>query len=151
MGRRDKAIRMLVADRDEALRADLRSLSHIGVAVEFSDARTLDEIQPQLDRHDVVVVSVASGLDLKLITDLCSLPAAPAVIALAEAGFEGKPLEHTLLLAEIRGASATLVKPLDAAELVKLSEKLAASRNGIPRGTPVKPVARGVERKPLLG
>lgn len=151
MGRHDKAIRMLVADRDEALRTDLRSLSHIGVSVEFSDARTLDEIRPQLDRHNVVVVSVASGLDLNLISDLCNLSAAPAVIALAEAGFDGKPLEHTLLLAEIRGASATFVKPLDAAELVMLSEKLAASRGWIPRGTPIKPVSRGAERKPLLG
>jgi DNA-binding response OmpR family regulator len=119
----DKDLRILVLDSDETFKTELRSLGHPGIAIEFPDVGSFGDIKAGVTDRDVVVVSTAGAAGLALVADLCAHASAPPVIAVGGAGFEGKSLEHVLLLAELRGAVAALPKPIEASELV-----LAASQ-----------------------
>ena len=118
MGQCDTAPRVVVVDTDEAFRAELGALIHVGIEVVFVEPTALADITMQWTNRDVVVVCVGTPKALALVATLCRHPLAPPVIGVGGAGFEGKSLEHILLLAEVRGAVATLPKPIAAPDLV---------------------------------
>ena len=124
MGQCDTALRVVVVDPDETFRAELGALIHVGIEVVFVEPPALADITMQWTNRDVVVVCVGTPKALALVAALCGHPLAPPVIAVGGAGFEGKSLEHILLLAEVRGAVATLLKPIAAPDFV-LSATLA--------------------------
>ena len=124
MGQCDTAPRVVVVDTDEAFRAELGALIHVGIEVVLVEPTALADITMQWTNRDVVVVCVGTPKALALVATLCRHPLAPPVIGVGGAGFEGKSLEHILLLAEVRGAVATLPKPIAAPDLV-LSATLA--------------------------
>lgn len=101
----------------------MQSLTYTGIEVAFPGLANLADIRSELTDRDVVVVCVECAAGLALVADLSGRPGAPPVIAIGAEGFEGKSLEHVLLLAEVRGAKLTLPKPIEAPELV-----LAASQ-----------------------
>lgn len=118
MGQRDNRLRILILDSDEAFRSEMQSLAHPGVEVAFPDSDHFAELKTQLTDRDVVVVCVDCPVGLALVADLCARPGAPPVLAIGAAGFDNKSLEHVLILAEMRGAVASLPKPIEAPELV---------------------------------
>lgn len=104
-------LRLLVIDPDEGLRAQVRSEHHAGIEFSLHAPRGPANPTEAAARFDVVLVGVDSMLGLQILADLCRSPGAPPVIGIAGHGFEGKSLEHILLLAEVRGAAATMIKP----------------------------------------
>lgn len=109
---------LLLVDDDDILIVDARSIGHtaiqIVIASDAAEARRL-----LAARHfDAIALNVglAGGIDLieRLSADSLGAP----VIAIAAQGAGGRSLEHTLTLAELRGAAASYPKPIDAIELV---------------------------------
>lgn len=117
MGQVDKGLRFQVFDADKALHAELKSLSAVGMDIVVREAASLVGRGMSFADRDVVVVNVETAAGLALVAQICAREDAPAVIAIGGKGFGRKPLEHVLVLAEVRGAVATLPKPFDAAEL----------------------------------
>jgi len=66
---------------------------------------------------DVLVMSIDTLASLDALAALGAREDAPLVIALAGAGWPGRPLEFILTLAELRGAAVGLPKLIDALEL----------------------------------
>ena len=126
MGQYDQSLRLLVVDTDEALRTELRSLQHAGIQVVFVEASMLADPAAPMAERDVIVICVETAAALALVASVCERADAPAVIAIAAAGFDHKPIEHVLLLAEVRGAVATLPKPIEAPELVAAATRAQA-------------------------
>lgn len=124
MGQCDKSLRLLVVDTDAAFRSELRSLKHAGIEVVLVEPSVLIGAAAHVSNRDVVVVCVETAASLARVADICKRPDAPPVIAIAAAGFEHKSLEHVLLLAEMRGATAALPKPIDAPELVMCASRI---------------------------
>lgn len=128
MGQCDKALRLVVVDPDESFRAELKSLSHVGIDVVFAEPEAIAEAAVTMTSRDVIVVCVQTPARLALIATICAKPGAPPVIAIGGAGFEHKPLEHVLVLAELRGACASAPKPIDGPELVLLATHCQSPR-----------------------
>lgn len=118
MGQCDKSLRLLVVDPDEKFRAELGALKQVGIEVAFVEPSGLLNCVTHATNRDVVVVCVETPARLALLADVCKRPDAPPVIAIGGAGFERKSLEHILVLAELRGAAASLPKPIEGPELV---------------------------------
>lgn len=118
MGQCDKSLRLLVVDSDEKFRAELGAVTQVGIEVAFVDSSALLNFVMHATNRDVVVVCVDTPARLALLADVRKRPGAPPVIAIGGAGFEGKSLEHVLVLAELRGAAASLPKPIEGPELV---------------------------------
>lgn len=117
LGQFDKSLRLSVIDADKNLRVDLQSLPSVGMDVVLTEAAALQDADAAFTDRDVVVVNVETAAGLALVADIASRDDAPPIIAIGAKGFDRKPLEHVLLLAELRGAAAALPKPFDAAEL----------------------------------
>lgn len=131
MGQCDTALRIMVVDTDEGFRTELGTLKHAGIEVVFVEPSVLTDASMAWTKRDVVVVSVDTPKALALVATICRGSQAPPVIAVGGAGFEGKSLEHVLLLAEVRGAVAALPKPIAAPDLVmsaNLARKSASVR-----------------------
>lgn len=132
MGQFDKALRLHVIDPDKALHAELKSLSSVGMDVVLPEAANLAAEGVNFADRDVVVINVDTQSGLALVAQIAQREDAPPVIAIGGKGFERKSLEHVLLLAELRGAAATLPKPFDAAELAMTATQV---RRGISMNT----------------
>ena len=110
-------LRLLVIDPDSGLRAQLQSGHRAGIEVTVHPPPWPSSPGDAAVGHDVVLVGVDSALGLQTLSDLCSTPGAPPVVGIAGHGFDGKSLEHVLLLAEVRGAAATIMKPVTVDEI----------------------------------
>jgi hypothetical protein len=86
---------------------------------------------------DAVMIDMDAASDLQLVSELCARPGSPAVVAFARRGFAGKSLEYVLVMAEIRGLSATLAGHNDTFEF----------RNAIMAAAPRLRSAAGQERR----
>jgi DNA-binding response OmpR family regulator len=115
MGQCDKSLRLLVVDPDERFRAELGALSEVGIEVAFVDPSALLNFVMRATNRDVVVFCVETPA---LLANVCERANAPPGIAIAAAGVEGKSLEKILVLAEVRGAAASLPKPVEGREIV---------------------------------
>lgn len=108
----------LLIDDDAGLIADVyrydASVACFTVAKTAAAAR---ELAAEYD-YDAIFLNlgIADGMDLvgQLTADSFGSP----LIAIASHGLDGRTLEHTLLLAELRGAAMSYPKPIEAAELV---------------------------------
>lgn len=144
MAERVGQLRILIVDDDDMLLSELQAFAF--PAVEFSaiSPATVSASKGAFaDRHIVVVgVDTSGGLDL--VSDLCSRPGMPPVVALAGRGSHGKSLEHVLLLAELRGAALSLPKPIDALELAFAAVELIRKRTG---ASDMAHVAQELERR----
>lgn len=110
------AAKILIIDPDAMLAADARDLGFS--ALEVQSAASVAEIELALRRGcDVAVISLDLAGGFEAMERLCADRNGPPVIAIASRGRNGASLEHTLTLAELRGAAATLPKPVDASEL----------------------------------
>lgn len=130
MAEREVQLRIMIVDDDDLLISEVQAFAF--PAVEFtaiSPAMASASKGAFADRHIVVVgVDTSGGLDL--VSDLCSRPGMPPVVALAQRGVHGKSLEHVLLLAELRGAALSLPKPIDASELALAAVELLWHKAG---------------------
>lgn len=127
MTQADRNVVVLIVDPDDAFQAELRSVVAPGMQLVFLDLENATPARAQAARADVAAIAVDSAAGLSLVADLCGHPAMPPVIALSGAGFEGKSVEHVLLLAEARGAALALSKPLDAHDLLLAARQLTAT------------------------
>lgn len=127
MGQYDRGLRILVIDPDEAFQAELRSLNIVGTHIGIYATPVSSTPRDKAAQADIVVVAVDCPAGLSLVEELCARPAMPPVIAVGGASFDGKSLEHILLLAELRGAVLSLPKPLEASELVVAAIGVARS------------------------
>jgi DNA-binding response OmpR family regulator len=109
-------VRLFVIDPDEAMQAEAGAMAIQGFDVHRHPPRRPASVADAMP-YDIAVIGVDTAAGLQLLADLCSSPGAPPVIGIAGQGFEGKSLEHVLLLAEVRGAAATMTKPASAAEI----------------------------------
>jgi hypothetical protein len=146
MGQQDKGLRVLVIDPDVGLHDRLTSTA-VGAEFSFMAPGGLTAVRDKLAAHDVVVIGVDCPAGLALVADIGARPDMPPVIAICGAGFEGKSPEHILLLAELRGAAATLPKPLDGPDLVLAAHRLVGRPSGVQAGArPAAPAAHHKQR-----
>lgn len=141
MGQVDTALRLVVVDTDTTFRSELGSLIDFGIEVVFAKPLALADASMQWTGRDVAVVCVETPKALALVAAICRHPMAPPVVAVGGAGFDGKSLEHILLLAEVRGAVAALPKPIAAPDLVPSAT--LARKNASACGRPEAHAARG--------
>lgn len=130
MGQIDNAPRLVVVDPDACLRAELLSLRHVGMDVVFVEADAIAGAAVALTRRDVVIVCVQTPAQLALIATISARPNAPPVIAIGGEGFERKSLEHVLLLAELRGACASVPRPIGGPDLMLVATRCQAAIAG---------------------
>jgi DNA-binding response OmpR family regulator len=121
---------LLLVDDDELLIADAHSVGHpavrITVARDVASARRLASGR----RFDAVAVNVGLADGLGMIENLTGKNQEAPVIAIAAARSSGHTLEHTLTIAELRGAVLALPKPIDAVELAAAAAASAARASG---------------------
>lgn len=111
------AMSLLIIDDDAMLAADAAGLGVDDLGVQM--AATVAEIDLHARRaaHDVVVISLDLDGAFDAMQKLCAMRDGPLVIAIAARGRGKVSLEHTLTVAELHGAAASLPKPIDASEL----------------------------------
>lgn len=127
MPRSNDRVRALLIASGEAARAAFKAAGSKDIEAVLHPLRQPAALAVEASGFDVVLIEVDTAADLQLVSEVCALPGTPAVIAIASRGFSGKPLEYVLVMAEIRGASATLAGALDTAEF-RHAIRAAASR-----------------------
>jgi hypothetical protein len=133
MGQSDRTLTLLIVDPDDGFQAELRSANIAGMHPVFLDRHSVCPVRVQMEHADVLVIGVECPGGLSLLADLCGRPSMPPVIAVSGLGFEGKSIEHVLLLAEIRGAALALPKPLEARDLFIAAQSVAAMHSAAGR------------------
>lgn len=123
MGQLDRGVRILVIDPHVDL--GLSSGGNVFERIDSLPGDDLSAVRDQLARYDMIVVGVDCSAGLKLLADLCARPSTPPVMAICGRGFDGKSPEHILLQAELRGAVATLPKPLEAIDILLAAMSVA--------------------------
>lgn len=118
MGQTDKPLRIQVIEPDDKARARMGGAPIVGIQLSFLSLPASIE---QVQNADAVVVSVDCQSGIDLLASICSRPGMPPVIAVGGDGYAGKSLEFILLLAELRGAAATMIKPFDPQELAAVA------------------------------
>lgn len=139
-----KQLQILVVDEDDILLSDVEALSHPAIRFSYLSPSQVSASHGPFEDRDVIIVGVDNSGGLDLVADLCSRPGMPPVIALAGRGAHRKSLEHVLLLAELRGASLALPKPIDGVELALAAVELLRSRRDT---VEIGAVARELERR----
>jgi predicted O-methyltransferase YrrM len=127
MPRSQDRIRALLIASGEAQRAAFKAAESKDIEAVLHPLRQPAVLAEEASGFDVVLIDLDNATDLQLISSVCALPDAPAVIAIASRGFSGKPLEYVLVMAEIRGASATVAGEVDTVEF-RHAIRAAASR-----------------------
>lgn len=127
MPRSNDRVRALLIASGEAVRAAFKAAESKDIEAALHPLGQPAVLAEEASGFDVVLIEVDTDTDLQLVTEVCALPGNPAVIAIASQGSPGKPLEYVLVMAEIRGASATLAGALDTAEF-RQAIRAAASR-----------------------
>ena len=108
MPRSHDRVRALLIASGEAVRAAFKAAESKHIEAVLHPLRQPTDLAETASGFDVVLIDVDIATDLQLVREVSALPDAPAVIAIASRGFSGKPLEYVLVMAEVRGASATL-------------------------------------------
>jgi hypothetical protein len=106
---------LLIASR-EATRAAFKAAESADIEACLHPLRRPASAAEVASVFEVVMIDVDAARDLQLVSELCARPGSAAVVALASRGFAGKSLEYVLVMAEIRGASATLAGDVDTLE-----------------------------------
>ena len=122
---------LLLIDDDELLIADAQSISHSAIRIAFT-ADAASALRLVAERgFDAVVINVGLLGGFELTEQMGRGGLGVPVVAIAAAGLSGRTLEHTLTIAELRGAALALPKPIDAIELIAAAAKVAhAARDG---------------------
>ena len=128
-------LKLLAIDPDENFRSALGGAGNPRLTVTLHSPCWPSNIVKAAMGFDVVLIGVETALGLQVVADLCSRPSAPPVIAIGRKGFDGKSLEHILVLAEVRGAAATMIKPADATEIAAVAHAIRQRREA-PRRLP---------------
>ncbi len=110
-------VRILLIDNDALFLSDMKGLRHSGLAIENLDSADGIDVLALAGRCDIIVINIDLPAGLELLERAARVNIGPQVIALAGNSVSGRTLEHTLTLAELRGAAMALPKPIDAAEL----------------------------------
>lgn len=119
-------IRMI--EPDARVRSALAATRILDADISFLTADELLSTAAQLANADAVVIAVDQPRDLELVAGVCARGGLPPVIAVSGQGHGGRSLEDVLLLAELRGAVATLVKPFTAEELAAVALEVCNRR-----------------------
>jgi len=127
MPRSHDRVRALLIASGETVRAAFKAAESKHIEAVLHPLRQPMDLAETASGFDVVLIDVDNATDLQLVREVSALPDAPAVIAIASRGFSGKPLEYVLVMAEVRGASATLAGAVDTVEL-RHAIQAAASR-----------------------
>lgn len=117
-------IRILLIESDDMLLAEAGGLGHRQIAMEIVPSALAIEPIALVGRCDVLVIGIDMPSGAELLQKVGRMVIGPPVIALAARGAAGQSLEHTLTLAELRGAALALPKPIDAEELVLAAIRL---------------------------
>ncbi len=131
MAETEPRIRVLLIDPDEAARTAFRGICEADIEACVHPLRWPASVADAPSGCDVVIVGVDTAVGLQVLADLCSRTGGPPAIGMAAAGFEGKSLEHVLLLAELRGAAATIAGPAEAVEIVLAIRAVIALRQAM--------------------
>lgn len=142
----DKSLRICVVEPDARAQASLAMVQNAGVQFRHLSPDGLASSFAALRAADAVVVAVDTPHGLDLVARLCARPDRPPVIAVGGKGHHGKSLEHVLLQAELRGASATLVKPFTPQELAAVAFSVCNLRPDPDRAGRPAPLAGGMHR-----
>jgi len=110
-------VRVLLIDPDETDRTAFMAIRDPDIEPCLHPVRWPVSVADAASDYDVVIVGVDTAVGLQVLADLSARPASPPTIAIAGSGFDGKSLEHVLLLAELRGAAATSTGPAEAREI----------------------------------
>jgi len=109
-------VRALLIAPGEAARAAFKAAESADIEAILHPLRQPASGAEAASGFHVVLIDVETATDLQLVSELCARPGAPAVVVMASRGFAGMSLEYVLVLAETRGASATMAGPVDALE-----------------------------------
>ena len=116
---------LLLIDDDELLIADAQSISHSTIRITFApDAASAQRLSAER-RFDAIAINIGLCGSFELIEQIGRGRLSVPVVAIAATGLSGRRLEHTLTIAELRGAALALPKPIDAIELVAAAAKVA--------------------------
>ena len=126
-------IRLSVLSADELIGASLRGQCPKAAHVVLQTTTSIAEIEAtSFCATDVVVIDLDVAGDLDFVCRIATRPDAPIVAVLASRGQADSTLEHTLTLAELRGASVVFPKPAAADEIAEantivLNRRIAAA------------------------
>lgn len=112
-----KRIRIMLVEEDDLMIAEANELGHPDICFKIVSSVAAAANEDAWRCCDIAAVSLDMPGGLDLITKLRQQVDAPPAIALAGRGAPGHSLEHTLTIAELRGAVFSLPKPIDAVEL----------------------------------
>lgn len=132
-------VRALLIDPGEAARAAFKVAETADLKVVLHPEPWPTSVADAASGFDVVLIGVDTQVGLQLVEALCAFPGAPPVIAVASRGFAGKSLEHVLVLAELRGACATIIGPADAQEFARAIKGVLPRRQ--PAAAPQRKIA----------
>jgi len=119
MGQSDRSLRVRLVEPDA--RTPLANVQIAGIQISVLPQEGLAPPYEALRGVDAIAIAVDTPRGLDLVADVSAWPGMPGIIAVGGQGHDGKSLEHVLLLAELRGAAATLVKPFTPQELVAVA------------------------------
>lgn len=126
-------IRLSVLSNDNSIGDSLRRQCPKAAHVILHTTAAVAEIEATpFCSTDVVIVDLDIAGDLDFVSRIATRPNAPIVAVLAGHGQPNQSLEHTLTLAELRGASVVFAKPVSADEIaaantIVLNRRLAAA------------------------
>lgn len=132
-------IRALLIDPGDDTRAAFKASEAVDLKAVLHPAPWPTSVADTASGFDVVLIGVDTPAGLQLVEALCARPGTPPVVAVANRGFAGKSLEHVLVLAELRGACATIIGPADAQEFARAIKGVLARRQ--PAAAPQRKIA----------
>jgi hypothetical protein len=122
-------IRLSVLSHDELIGASLRGQCPKAAHVVLQTTQNFADIEATSFRAtDIVVIDLDLAGDMGRVHRLATQPDAPIVAVMASHGHGLHTLEHTLTLAELRGASVAFPKPVAADEIAAANTLVLARR-----------------------
>lgn len=119
-------LRILLVGATPQLEASALAFDHPAIVFQSADAAHMSASYEAVGECDVAVVNLDNAGALELVASLSARPNGAPVIGIGTRGQNGFPLEHLLLLAELRGAAMGLPGPFDPVELALVALDLAA-------------------------
>ncbi|HVY90124.1 MAG TPA: hypothetical protein VG942_14735 [Hyphomonadaceae bacterium] len=145
MAQANPRLKLLLIEDDELLILDTKSLAHPDVEFCVVTPGYAAASRAEFNGYDAIIICINAPVANEALPDLCRRNPTVPVIALGSSGLNGHSLEHTLTLAELRGAALALPKPIDALELALATVDLLERRAGEIK--PPKELAKDLERR----
>jgi hypothetical protein len=122
MPRSAQRLRISIIENDDRLRLDLEAVA--------SKKATFEAGPPVDGAADIVLIDIATTRALEQIRKLAAYRRPPKIIAVGERGIGAWSLEYSLTLAEVRGATLALIRPISAFEIMAVLTRLGRPPEG---------------------